>query len=132
MKSALLITLSIALLIACNHNLEVNDVDLVVIDKTTKPKLKANETYEWGLKEARKDFGNDSLMLIRYGLEVESANPYWEILEKYQIYVKSQEGCVITPAMKAYNVFMEARIAERYGEDFFNKVDKKYQLMLKK
>jgi len=123
MKSALLVSLSFFLLIACNHKVEVNDVDLVVNDTTTKPKLKPHETYEWGLKEARKDFANDSLMLIRYGLEIESADRYWEILEQYGIHVKSEEGCVITPAMKSYNALMEARIAEIYGKNFWKKIE---------
>ncbi len=123
MKSALLVCLPFVLLIACDQKVEVNDVDLVVNDTTTKHKLKPQESYEWGLKEARKDFANDSLMLIRYGLEVESANRYWEILKKYDVYIKSEEGCVITPAMKSYNAFMEARIAEKYGKNFWKKIE---------
>lgn len=132
MKSTLLVSLSFVLLIACNHKVEVKDVDLVVNDATIKPKLKPHETYEWGLKEARKDFANDSLMLIRYGLDIESANRYWEILEQYGIHVKSEEGCVITPAMKSYNAFMENHITDKFGKDFFNKVDKRYRFLLKK
>jgi hypothetical protein len=91
-------------------------------------KIKKNETCEWGTKEAIKDYKSGKLMLIRYGLEVESATPYWTYLtEEYNIYVKSSEGCVSNPSFECYNNYMISKIEERYGKDFFEKLDKSFR-----
>jgi hypothetical protein len=90
------------------------------IDKT--------QTCEWGTQEAIKDFQKGKLMLIRYGLEVESATPYWNYLElKYKIYIKSNEGCVINRSSRCYNEFMVNKIEEKYGKGFLEKVGRSFE-----
>ncbi len=91
-------------------------------------KIDKSQTCEWGTKEAIKDHKNGKLMLIRYGLEVESATPYWTYLaEEYNTYVKSSEGCVSNPSFECYNNYMISKIEKRYGKDFFKKATKRFE-----
>jgi hypothetical protein len=83
--------------------------------------IDTSKISDWTRIEAEKDANNDSLMFIRYGLELdhEQSDRYWgRLKEEYRIYTKFTTGCIVEPGMRYYNLLMYQKMQQKYGKDF--------------
>jgi hypothetical protein len=103
---------------ACTRPKAIDESGFVHVDTFA---IDTSKISEWTRIEAEKDASNDSLMFIRYGLDLdhEKSDRYWSRLKKeYRIYTKFTAGCIVEPGMEYYNLLMYQKMQQKYGKDF--------------
>jgi hypothetical protein len=104
--------------IACSRPKAIDESGFANVDTFA---IDTSKISEWTRIEADRDAKNDSLMFIRYGLELdhEKSDRYWSRLKKeYRIYTKFTTGCIVEPGMEYYNLLMYQKMQQKYGKDF--------------
>jgi len=114
------------LIIGCRESNPISEKTSQKIKEDTIENTLDPYSCDWGKVEANKDFKNDSLMLIRFGLPDSATNYYWHILySDYHIYTKFSVGCKVDQGIICYNNFMKEKIIKKYGSDIFDKASSK-------